>query len=172
MRLRAGASDISRASEDLSRRTETQAASLKQTAAALAEITITVDKAAKGSNQARTGVATAKADAEGSGQIMAQAVTAMSEIENSAEAISKIIGVIDTIAFQTNLLALNAGIEAESANVQASSLREVNAAIILMDQVTQQNATMVEQATAASHNLAQDTDELANLTSRFRLTAG
>ncbi len=38
-----------------------------------------------------------------------------------------------------------------------------------MDQVTQQNAAMVEQTTAASHSLAQDTEALAQLTSRFQL---
>ena len=40
-----------------------------------------------------------------------------------------------------------------------------------MDQVTQQNAAMVEQSTAASHALAQETEELAQLAGRFRLGA-
>jgi methyl-accepting chemotaxis protein len=38
-----------------------------------------------------------------------------------------------------------------------------------MDQVTQQNAAMVEQATASSHSLAQEADELARLFGQFRI---
>jgi methyl-accepting chemotaxis protein len=39
-----------------------------------------------------------------------------------------------------------------------------------MDQVTQQNAAMVEQSTAACHSLAQQTDELAGLAAQFRIS--
>src|SRR5690606_7609035 len=58
---------------------------------------------------------------------------------------------------------------AASAREQSTGLGEVNAAVNQMDQVTQQNAAMVEQSTAASHNLAQEADELARLVSKFRL---
>ena len=60
-------------------------------------------------------MASARSEAERSGQVVGQAVTAMGEIANSAQEISKIIGVIDEIAFQTSLLALNAGVEAARA---------------------------------------------------------
>ncbi len=39
-----------------------------------------------------------------------------------------------------------------------------------MDQVTQQNAAMVEQSTAASHSMAQETAALSQLTSYFQIT--
>ncbi len=58
---------------------------------------------------------------------------------------------------------------ASSAQEQATGLAEVNTAVNQMDQVTQQNAAMVEQSTAASHALAQEAEELARLTSRFQL---
>ena len=58
-----------------------------------------------------------------------------------------------------------------SAQEQASALSEVNTAVNQMDQLTQQNAAMVEQSTAASHSLAQDAQELAVLVSRFRTGA-
>jgi methyl-accepting chemotaxis protein len=45
---------------------------------------------------------------------------------------------------------------AASAQEQATGLQQVNTAVNQMDQVTQQNAAMVEQATAASHGLAQE----------------
>ena len=58
---------------------------------------------------------------------------------------------------------------AASAKEQATGLGEVNAAVNQMDQVTQQNAAMVEQSTAASHSLAEKADELARLVGEFKL---
>ncbi len=58
---------------------------------------------------------------------------------------------------------------AASAKEQAVGLHEVNTAVNQMDQVTQQNAAMVEQSTAASHSLASETEELVRLTGQFQL---
>lgn len=58
---------------------------------------------------------------------------------------------------------------AASAQEQATALVEVNTAINQMDQVTQQNAAMVEESTAASHSLTQEADELMGLVARFRV---
>ncbi len=113
--IHSGTREISTASDDLSRRTEQQAASLEETAAALHEITATVEKSAEGANHARQVVAAADEDAKKSAVVVRQAVEAMDAIAKSAHQISQIIGVIDEIAFQTNLLALNAGVEAARA---------------------------------------------------------
>ncbi len=113
--LRSGGQEITQASDDLSKRTEQQAASLEETAAALDQITATVKKTADGAIEARKVVAMAKDDAEKSGAIVREAVGAMTRIEDSSRQIGQIIGVIDEIAFQTNLLALNAGVEAARA---------------------------------------------------------
>ena len=59
-----------------------------------------------------------------------------------------------------------------SAREQATALSEVNTAINQMDQVTQQNAAMVEETTAASHNLAREAEGLAGMVARFRLDDG
>ena len=59
----------------------------------------------------------------------------------------------------------------ESTKSQATGLNEINSAINQMDQVTQQNAAMMEEATAASHSLQQETDELGELTAKFRIAA-
>ncbi|RTL67563.1 MAG: globin-coupled sensor protein, partial [Hyphomicrobiales bacterium] len=104
--------EVSTASDNFSRRTEQQAASLEQTAAALDEITATVKRSAEGASHAHEVVTNAKRDAEDAGKVVGQAVEAMASIEDSSAKISRIIGVIDEIAFQTNLLALNAGVEA------------------------------------------------------------
>lgn len=52
---------------------------------------------------------------------------------------------------------------------QNTGLSEVNSAVNQMDQVTQQNAAMVEQTSAASHSLAQDADKLMQAISHFKL---
>ena len=57
---------------------------------------------------------------------------------------------------------------AASAQEQATGLAEVNAAVNQMDQVTQQNAAMVEEATAASHSLLAEAEELSRLVSQFQ----
>ena len=58
---------------------------------------------------------------------------------------------------------------AASSAEQANGLHEVNNAVNHMDQVTQQNAAMVEQSTAATHSLKAETAELGRLVGRFRL---
>ena len=113
--IRSTTDEISHAADDLSRRTEHQAASLEETAAALDEITATVRRSAEGANQAKGAVDRTRQGAEESGRVVGQAVQAMQQIEQSSTEISQITGVIDEIAFQTNLLALNAGVEAARA---------------------------------------------------------
>ncbi|WP_297511371.1 methyl-accepting chemotaxis protein [uncultured Caulobacter sp.] len=59
---------------------------------------------------------------------------------------------------------------AASAREQATGLNEVNLAVNQMDQGIQQNAAMVEQATAVSHALKTDIDGLVRMIRRFRVT--
>ncbi|HTI03100.1 MAG TPA: methyl-accepting chemotaxis protein, partial [Acidisoma sp.] len=59
---------------------------------------------------------------------------------------------------------------AASAREQATGLSEVNSAVNQMDQVTQQNAAMVEQATAASHGMMQEAETLNRLIAQFRIS--
>ena len=60
---------------------------------------------------------------------------------------------------------------AESNAKQAANLEQVNSAVGDMDRMTQQNAAMVEQSTAAARSLAGEADELTGLVSRFRIGA-
>ncbi len=113
--IAAGSNQIRAAADNLSKRTEQQAASVEETAAALEQITTTVSDSSRRAEEAGKQVQETRRSAERSGDIVNRAVNAMQEIESSSRGISSIIGVIDEIAFQTNLLALNAGVEAARA---------------------------------------------------------
>ncbi len=113
--VHAGSTEIRVASEDLSRRTEQQAASLEETAAATSQVTNMVAESARNANEISSSIKMAHKDASQGGDVVRQAVSAMDAIEKSSQEIGQIINVIDGIAFQTNLLALNAGVEAARA---------------------------------------------------------
>ncbi len=106
---------ISKASQQLSQRTTDQANALTKTATTLEQIRDSVKTVAKDAQAADQVVGLARKHADESGEVMQEATQAMEGIEKSSTEISKIIGVIDDIAFQTNLLALNAGVEAARA---------------------------------------------------------
>ena len=81
-------------------------------------------------------------------------------VRQSGEALAGIAGRIEEIT------TLMSEIRA-STQEQAVGLAEVNTAVNQMDQVTQQNAAMVEQSTAASLSLSREAAELAELVGRF-----
>ncbi len=113
--VQGGAHQIREATQDLSIRTERQAASIEETVAALEEVTGAVQRTSKIATTVGQLVDKARDAANESGRIVTSAVDAMERIETSSHEIRNIIGVIDEIAFQTNLLALNAGVEAARA---------------------------------------------------------
>ncbi|MDO6755678.1 methyl-accepting chemotaxis protein, partial [Phaeobacter inhibens] len=61
---------------------------------------------------------------------------------------------------------------ATGASEQSTGLHEINTGVTQLDQVTQQNAAMVEEATAAGHMLNADASKLAELVAHFRVAAG
>ncbi|MBP1850502.1 methyl-accepting chemotaxis protein [Rhizobium halophytocola] len=101
--------------DDLSRRTEEQAAALEETSTAIRQIMDAIRHSSERAETASRLAADARTNSDQSGEIVGDAVSAMERIKNASSEISKIINVIDEIAFQTNLLALNAGVEAARA---------------------------------------------------------
>ncbi|MFC7377524.1 methyl-accepting chemotaxis protein [Brevundimonas sp. GCM10030266] len=86
-------------------------------------------------------------------------------VRQSGEALT---GIVSRIGEITELM----GEIRASTQEQASGLAQVNTAVNDMDQVTQQNAAMVEQSTAASLNLNREAGTLAELVGRFQVSEG
>lgn len=107
--------EVSAAADDLSQRTANQAASLEETAAAVHELTENVASSAENTQEADRVAASAAQTAMEGARTVEEASGAMNRIQTSSDQITRIIGLIDDIAFQTNLLALNAGVEAARA---------------------------------------------------------
>ncbi|MDA3868846.1 MAG: methyl-accepting chemotaxis protein, partial [Gammaproteobacteria bacterium] len=112
------ANEISTGNINLSSRTESQAASLEETATSMEELTSTVKQNAEHARHTNQLVTSTAETAETGGELVNKVVETMAYIKESSGKIADIIGVIDNIAFQTNILALNAAVEAARAGEQ------------------------------------------------------
>lgn len=115
MQVNAGAEQVSNGAQALSQGTTEQAGSIEQLSATINEIALQVHSNAENSSNARELSSKAGQEVENGNGQMSRMIAAMNEINHSSVEISKIIKVIDDIAFQTNILALNAAVEAARA---------------------------------------------------------
>lgn len=116
---------IAAGNADLSSRTETQASSLEQTAAAMDALTSTVRSNAENADQANRHVGSTFELASQGSALMAQAVSTMHGIRSASGKVAEIVGTIEGIAFQTNILALNAAVESARAGEQGKGFAVV-----------------------------------------------
>ncbi len=106
---------IAQSSQMLAEGATEQASSLEQTSASLEQMASQTKQNADNANQANSLAMATRQEAEAGTETMNQMIDSMKAINTSSEKISKIIKVIEEIAFQTNLLALNAAVEAARA---------------------------------------------------------
>ncbi|GAB4360864.1 MAG: hypothetical protein Kow0026_23500 [Oricola sp.] len=178
--IHSGSDEIKAAADDLSRRAEQQAASVEETAAAVEEITAAVKSSTERAEEAGQLVGRTKKNAEQSGEVVRRAVEAMDRISKSSEDISRIIGVIDEIAFQTNLLALNAGVEAarageagrgfavvaqevrELAQRSAGAAKEIKELITTSGDEVKNGVSLVDETGKALESIVSEVQEIAS----------
>ena len=110
-----GAGQVSNASEALAEGSTEQASAIQQITASIVDVAEKTRKNAEQANMAASLVGKTIETVKEGNKEMKEMVVAMDDINNSSERISKIIKVIDDIAFQTNILALNAAVEAARA---------------------------------------------------------
>ena len=110
-----GSQQISDSSQSLSQGATEQASSIEEITASMNQLSSQIKLNAENSNQANQLTMETRKSAEAGNEQMQEMVVAMYDINDASQNISKIIKVIDEIAFQTNLLALNAAVEAARA---------------------------------------------------------
>jgi methyl-accepting chemotaxis protein len=92
----------------------------------------------------------------------AQVAQGVNLVHKTGDTLSRIVGQVGAVTDVVSVIAT-------SAREQATGLHQINSAINEMDSVTQRNAAMVEQSTAASHGLLQDAQALGDLVGRFNI---
>lgn len=235
--------EIAVGNDDLSVRTEMQAASIRQAASNLLDMSRAVSETANGTERAKCLALRALELSESSGVDVRELVMHMHKMKEQSNKIAEVVSLIESIAFQTNILALNAAVEAAragdvgrgfavvagevrmlagrcsiaakeikhlitstnseieqgaaaadttglamgrlskaveganelvveisaSATSQASDLSDIQLELSRIDNVTQHNAVLVEQAAAAAASVRRKANELRDLVEEFQL---
>lgn len=120
-----GSVQLSTASQTLAQGATQQASAIEEISASIKDIAEKSRNNAEQTKEAEQLVEETKNSAVTGNTEMQEMVAAMQEINNSSENISRIIKVIDDIAFQTNILALNAAVEAQRAGTHGKGFAVV-----------------------------------------------
>ncbi len=156
VQIDSGASQIAGSSQSLAQGASEQASSLQQISASMEQMSGQTKQSAENARQANALALESKTSADRGQQEMVQMSKAVNEIKQSSSEISKIIKVIDEIAFQTNLLALNAAVEAARAGEAGKGFAVVAEEVRNLAQrsaeAAKNTASMIEESVKRSEN--------------------
>ena len=179
--IKAASGEVSSTSQSLATGATRQAASLEETSASLEEISSMVRKNADHSRAADALMGESMQNVDSGIASMNEMVGAMDSIKESSTEISKIIKVIEEIAFQTNLLALNAAVEAARAGehgkgfavvaeevrnlAQRSATASKDTAAMIENSVSkaEQGGEIVEKSSKALASIQESTKKVSDL---------
>ncbi len=146
---------VASSSQTLAQGSSEQAASLEETSASSEEITSMTQKNAENSSTAATLMTDVDQRVTEGNRTLEEMMQSMREITGSSDKISKIIKVIDEIAFQTNILALNAAVEAARAGEAGMGFAvvadEVRSLAQRSAQAAKDTSSLIEESIAKSN---------------------
>ncbi|TFF18050.1 PAS domain S-box protein [Jiella endophytica] len=116
--------------------------------------------------------ALAQRSAEAAKEIKGLIQKSTSQVEEGVSLVGETGKALQAIVAEVQVIDENVRAIVEAARNQSTGLAEINKAVGSIDDGTQQNATMVEESTAACHNLAAQTQELDALIGRFSIARG
>ena len=156
---------VSSSSQSLAQGSSTQAATIEETSAAALEVSAMAQRNTDNSRNTAQIVATGEAGFQHTNRLLDDLLVAMSGIDESSQKISKIIKVIDEIAFQTNILALNAAVEAARAGEAGMGFAvvadEVRNLAQRSAQAAKDTATLIEDSIHRSSDGREKVDQVA-----------